>query len=181
MVYETKDSGERQQFASGMQRDVTEGKTKWHLIFSGPMLERWAKLMTRGAIKYDDNNWMKADSGEEHERFKESAFRHFMQWYEGAEDEDHAAAIYFNVNGAEYTKGNIPTLTTDDIRAATSEHAASDWSYLAQVEAWEDFAKANTEDAMYDDELGDFIDEVPLTEMDRYREQLEKWNTNAKG
>ncbi len=105
--FTTKDSGERQQFASGMQRDVTEGKVKWHLILGGPMLVRWAELMTRGAMKYDDNNWMKADSEVEMDRFKESAMRHFMQWVTGADDEDHAAAVIFNINGYEYTKERL--------------------------------------------------------------------------
>lgn len=105
--YETKDSGERQYWPSGMQRDVTEGKLKWHLVASGPMLERWAGLMTRGADKYDDDNWMKASSPEERERFRASAFRHFMQWYNGDTDEDHAAAVVFNINGAEYVNGQI--------------------------------------------------------------------------
>ena len=100
--FTTKDSGERQQFDSGMQRDVTEGKIKWHLVASGPMLKRWAELMTRGAIKYDDDNWMRADSLEEYGRFRESAFRHFMAWYYGQTDEDHAAAVMFNINGTEY-------------------------------------------------------------------------------
>ena len=105
--FTTKDSGERQQFDSGMQRDVTEGKTKWHLIASGPMLKRWAELMTRGAEKYDDDNWMKANSFDEYARFRQSAFRHFMQWYMGHEDEDHAAAVIFNINGTEYVKEKV--------------------------------------------------------------------------
>ena len=121
--FTTKDSGERQQFASGMQRDVTEGKIKWHLVFSGPMLERWAKLMTRGADKYDDDNWMKADSADEYDRFRASAFRHFMQWYSGDTDEDHAAAVIFNINGAEYVKDNY-----------TVPLAYQDWSHLAATE-----------------------------------------------
>jgi len=103
-MYETKDSGKRQHFASGMQRDVQEGKTLWHLVTSGPLLRRWAELLTRGAEKYDANNWMKADGPEELNRFKASAFRHFMQWYFDETDEDHAAAVVFNVNGAEYVK-----------------------------------------------------------------------------
>ena len=105
--YITKDSGERHRYDSGMQRDVTEDKVKWHLILSGPMLVRWAELMTRGAYKYDDNNWMKANSVEEQERFKASAMRHFMQWVTGADDEDHAAAVIFNMNGYEYVKDKI--------------------------------------------------------------------------
>ena len=100
--YTTKDSGNRQQFASGMVRDVTEGKTKWHLVASGPMLKRWAELMTRGAEKYDDDNWMRANSQEELDRFYQSACRHFEQWVNGDDDEDHAAAVIFNINGWEY-------------------------------------------------------------------------------
>jgi hypothetical protein len=102
--FTTKDSGKRQQFKSGMVRDVTEGKTKWHLVTSGPMLQRWAELLTRGAIKYDEDNWMKAEGTAEYKRFRESAFRHFLQWYRGDTDEDHAAATFFNINGAEYVK-----------------------------------------------------------------------------
>lgn len=107
MSYETKDSGERRQFKSGMQRDVTTGKTRWDLVADGPMLKRWAELMTRGAVKYDARNWMKATGQEELDRFRESAFRHFMQWYLGDSDEDHAAAVMFNVNGAEYVREKL--------------------------------------------------------------------------
>jgi hypothetical protein len=41
------------------------------------------------------------------ERFKSSAMRHFMQWVSGEEDEDHAAAVLFNINAAEYTKSKL--------------------------------------------------------------------------
>jgi hypothetical protein len=105
--YITKDSGERQKFASGMQRDVTVGKTLWHLVTSGPLLKRWAELLTRGAVKYDEDNWLKAGSREEQNRFRASAFRHFMQWYYGDDDEDHAAAVFFNINGAEYVREKL--------------------------------------------------------------------------
>jgi len=101
MTYETKDSGKRQEFDSGMVRDTTDGKTMWHLVADGPMLKRYAALMTRGAVKYTAGNWLKADGAEERARFRESAFRHFMQWFLGETDEDHAAAVWFNINGAE--------------------------------------------------------------------------------
>lgn len=101
----TKDSGQRTEFEGGMVRDVSDGKIKWHLLTGGPMLKRWAELLTRGAAKYSEDNWMLADGEAELKRFKESAFRHFMQWFLGDDDgEDHAAAILFNVNGAEYVK-----------------------------------------------------------------------------
>lgn len=98
----TKDSGERISYASGMVRDVSKDKSKPHLVLDGPMFERWGGLLTRGAVKYAPRNWMKANGQEEYDRFKESAFRHFMQWYRGDTDEDHAAAVFFNINGAEY-------------------------------------------------------------------------------
>jgi len=105
--FETKDSGKRVVFDSGMQRDVQDGKVLWHLVASGPMLERWAGLMTRGAEKYEADNWMKAEGEAELARFRASAFRHFMQWWNGDTDEDHAAAVVFNLNGAEYVKDKL--------------------------------------------------------------------------
>lgn len=106
-MYETKDSGERVHFESGMQRDTQEGKLRFDLVYDGPMLERWAGLLTRGAVKYDPRNWMKANGREELERFRASAARHFFQWINGEADEDHGAAVIFNINGAEYVKARM--------------------------------------------------------------------------
>lgn len=117
-----RDSGERRQFASGMQRDTTVGKVLFHLVASGPMLRRWAKHLTAGAQKYDADNWMKAQGQEELARFRESAFRHFMQWYYGERDEDHAAAVYFNINGAEYVREQMKVLA-DQEKALAEERA----------------------------------------------------------
>lgn len=114
--YVTKDSGERKTFDSGMVRDTNDGKMLWHLIAAGPMLRRWAALLTRGARKYSANNWMKAKGQEELDRFRESAFRHFMQWFNGEEDEDHAAAVMFNINGAEYVKDGNAKPASDSCR-----------------------------------------------------------------
>lgn len=102
-----KDSGKREQYASGMVRDVTEGKTFWSLVYDGPMLERWAVHLTKGAIKYAKRNWMKANGEEELERAKDSAARHFAQWMAGETDEDHAAAVFFNINLAEYVSERL--------------------------------------------------------------------------
>ena len=66
------------------------------------MLERWAIHLTNGAKKYEKRNWMQAGGNEERERFRESAIRHFLQWFRGEIDEDHAAAVLFNINGVEY-------------------------------------------------------------------------------
>lgn len=101
-----RDSGERRTAASGMVRDVTTGKIDYSLIADGPMFKRWADHLTKGAVKYQKRNWMKGEGPEEYLRFRESAFRHFIQWYYGEVDEDHAAATFFNINGAEYVKEN---------------------------------------------------------------------------
>jgi hypothetical protein len=103
----TKDSGERQEFSTGMVRDTSTNKIRYDLVYM-PMLKRWAELMTRGAIKYSPNNWKKASTQEELDRFKESAFRHFMTWFlDEDSSEDHGAAIYFNIAGAEYVKEKL--------------------------------------------------------------------------
>lgn len=106
----TKDSGKRQEFSTGMRRDLQEGKPRFDLItpvevpFEEQLITRWAGLMERGAIKYGDRNWEKASTEEEMLRFKASAFRHFMQWFLNESDEDHASAVFFNIQGAELVK-----------------------------------------------------------------------------
>lgn len=106
--YVTSDSGSREEYDSGMRRDTTADKVRFDLItpadlpMDEQMITRWAALMTRGAMKYGFRNWEKAAGEPELERFRESAFRHFMQYYLGADnDEDHAAAVFFNITGAE--------------------------------------------------------------------------------
>lgn len=103
-----KDSGAREEYTSGMRRDTNEGKVRYDLIvpesMRNPMIKRIAVHMAKGAIKYGDRNWEKACGEPELKRFRESAFRHFMQWYFGEVDEDHASAVFFNIQGAEYVK-----------------------------------------------------------------------------
>lgn len=104
-----KDSGARQEFEGGMVRDTAEGKIDWLSVRFGPMLRRWASHCTAGRIKYPDPepgvpNWTLAQGQEEQIRFQTSAARHFEQWLAGDRDEDHAAAVFFNINGAEYVR-----------------------------------------------------------------------------
>lgn len=108
--YETLDSGKRAEFESGMVRDTDDSKPRFDLLlpeavpYSEQLLTRFAELMARGAKKYDARNWEKAAGAEELARFKGSAYRHLMQWLCGETDEDHAAAVMFNLMGAEYVK-----------------------------------------------------------------------------
>lgn len=112
-VWITKDSGQRAEFDSGMVRDVNDGKPRFSLCladgvpYEEQLLTRWAALMERGRIKYGLKNWQHADSQEELERFQDSALRHMMQWICGEDDEDHCAAVCFNLMGAEYVKRKL--------------------------------------------------------------------------
>lgn len=102
MGFVTKDSGERQEFSTGMKRDVQTDKPRYDLIGSGwNLIKRWAELVGRGAIKYGELNFEKAATEEEMNRFKSSAMRHMVQWQMGETDEDHAAAVCFNIAGYE--------------------------------------------------------------------------------
>jgi hypothetical protein len=88
-----KDSGERQQFGTGAQRDSQEDKPRFDLIPSKP-LERIAYVYARGARKYDENNWMK---GIPVSRTLASAERHLQQYKQGDKDEDHLAQAAWNL------------------------------------------------------------------------------------
>lgn len=110
----TKDSGKREEYYSGMKRDIQNGKPQFSLClpkgqkYEDTLLYRWAMLMERGRDKYGWRNWELAESEEELERFKASAFRHLIQWLTDADDEeDHAAAVLFNINAAEFVKQKL--------------------------------------------------------------------------
>ncbi len=126
MDFVVKDSGKRQEFDSGMRRDVTDEKPDFSLVFDGPLLRRWAQHLTNGAKKYSKRNWMKAASQEEYERFKESAARHFCQLMAGETDEDHYSAVVFNLNGMLYTAAKLPhTITNPVAEPYRAGHAAA--------------------------------------------------------
>lgn len=107
----TKDSGARQEYESGMRRDLQDGKPRFDLMIAKThkhdMITRFAELLQRGAEKYSARNWEKANSEEELDRFMASAWRHFISWAKGIEDEDHAAAVIFNINAYEYLKEKL--------------------------------------------------------------------------
>jgi hypothetical protein len=92
---------------SGMRRSNTADKTDYTLALDGPMFERWAKHLTAAVPSKGKRNWMYADDEEDLQRFREGFMRHAVQWLRGDNDEDHAAALFFNVNGAEYVKDQL--------------------------------------------------------------------------
>lgn len=93
MTFITKDSGQRQEFGSGAQRDTREGKGRFDLL-PPVVIRRYAELLERGSIKYHARNW---ERGMPLSRYADSALRHLFQLLAGDQDEDHAAAVIFNV------------------------------------------------------------------------------------
>jgi hypothetical protein len=119
-----KDSGVRAEFAGGMVRDTQTGKVDFWRLFQGPLVDRYAVHLTKGATKYPDvtpgvPNWTLAAGDEELARFRASAVRHFFQWFRGDADEDHFAATVFNMNGAEYVKGKAGSRGGPDAGSGT--------------------------------------------------------------
>lgn len=104
--FTTIDTGKIKNFSSGMIRNSSDDKIRYDLVPKF-MLKRWAGLMTRGAKVYLPHNWTKAKTLEEYQRFRESAWRHFMEYMEGDQKEDHAAAVFFNISGMEYVKEKL--------------------------------------------------------------------------
>lgn len=101
---------------SGMVRSSTEGKVNPLLVRDGPMFMRWAWHLTKAVASKGKRNWMNARSDDDLERFLEAFSRHAEQWLDDVRahragrptsGEDHAAALIFNVNGAEYVLERI--------------------------------------------------------------------------
>lgn len=111
--FETKDSGQHQEYDSGMRRDTQEGKPRFALMwtklqpYAEQMVTRYAALLARGAAKYADRNWEQGDSEVELERAKDSLLRHAAQLVAGETDEDHAAAVWFNTQAIEYFRWRV--------------------------------------------------------------------------
>ncbi len=87
------DSGNRTEFETGAVRDVQEGKGRFDLI-EPEILFRLAYHYEGGSIKYGDRNWEKGIPVSSHIN---SAFRHLAKYMQGWQDEDHLAAIAWNV------------------------------------------------------------------------------------
>jgi hypothetical protein len=106
------DSNNRQ-FNTGAQRDTGEGKMRMSLI---PQLElkRVMKRYLDGAEKYGENNWMR---GMPLSVYYDCAHRHLEAWWaERDDDEDHAAAVVWNMLCAMWTESNNnPDQHLDDL------------------------------------------------------------------
>lgn len=88
-----KDSGVREEMATGSKRDTRDGKGRFDLISPVVML-RDARHLENGSKKYGDRNWEK---GQPLSRCFDSAVRHLFKYLEGFRDEDHLAAARWNI------------------------------------------------------------------------------------
>ncbi len=101
-----KDSGTRAEYNSGAVRDNGEGKGRFDLIpFQGLM--RLALHYEAGAKKYSDRNWEK---GMNISRYIDAAFRHLIKYSAGWNDEDHLAAILWNILAIMHHENKFPEL-----------------------------------------------------------------------
>lgn len=112
--YETKDSGKREEFATGSRRDTREGKGRYDLI-SPVAMRRLAGVLERGAAKYGDRNWEK---GQPLARYLDSALRHIFNHLAGMRDEDHVGQAMWNLHAYVHTEemiesGRLPKALCD--------------------------------------------------------------------
>ena len=99
----TTDSGARQKFETGAQRDIQEGKGRYDLL--PPIaIRRLAQLYERGSKKYSSRNWEK---GIPLMRYIDSAMRHMNNLVAGEPLEDHCASTLWNIAGYMWTLNEI--------------------------------------------------------------------------
>ena len=89
-------------FETGAQRDNDNGKLR-HSLIPHEALNRVLKRYVDGAEKYGENNWMK---GMPLSVYYDSTMRHMQAWWNGDENEDHAAAAVWNMLCAMWTEDN---------------------------------------------------------------------------
>ena len=101
-----KDSGQREEYASGARRDNHEGKGRMDLLPAEAILRltRWYEW---GAKKYGDHNWEK---GMPIARYLDAALRHAFKYMAGAGDEDHLSAAVWNLLCIMYHEHHQPEL-----------------------------------------------------------------------
>ena len=99
-------SSTNRKFETGAQRDSDLSKPRMSLIPHAELI-RVMDHYRKGGEKYGMNNWKQ---GMTTSVFYDSAQRHLLKWWQGDTDEDHMAAVVWNVLGAMWTEQNKPEL-----------------------------------------------------------------------
>jgi hypothetical protein len=109
------DSGIRQSFTTGSQRDTRDGKGRFDLLPTRA-IARLAKHFENGSKKYGDRNWEK---GQPISRYMDSGLRHAFKFLQGETDEDHLIAACWNlicaVDTQERIKAGLLSETLNDL------------------------------------------------------------------
>jgi Domain of unknown function (DUF5664) len=102
-IKEFKDSGTRQKFETGANRDTQEGKGRFDLVppFSMMFL---ARIYEDGCKKYGDRNW---ERGIPIGRYIDSAKRHLEKYQAGLRDEPHLSMAFWNIACALWTAAMV--------------------------------------------------------------------------
>jgi hypothetical protein len=94
MDYEIQDSGKHREFPSGAKRDKKTGKGRYDLVPWGAV-HAVAVHFQKGAEKYAARNWEKGmPVGAE---FMDSGGRHYGEFMQGLDDENHLVASIWNL------------------------------------------------------------------------------------
>ena len=106
MDYQLKDSGTRENYITGAVRDNGTGKGRCDLISIQGLL-RLSKHYEAGSKKYSDRNWEK---GMNISRYADAAMRHLAKYLAGCDDEDHLAAVAWNVFAIMHHESELPEM-----------------------------------------------------------------------
>ena len=101
--YQIKDSGKRELFETGAQRDTRANKGRFDLL-PPRAITALAIHFEKGAKKYQPRNWEK---GIPLSRFLDSALRHTFKFLQGETDENHLIAAIWNLVCLYETKERI--------------------------------------------------------------------------
>lgn len=99
------DSGAREVAENGFTREPDVDRRDLSYLFSvrgldlvpPEIITRIAGHFANGAEKYEADNWRRGTDPAALARYKRSITRHIFQWFRGEQDEDHAAAVAWNL------------------------------------------------------------------------------------
>lgn len=99
------DSGAREIAENGFMREPDAGKPDLSYLFTlqgldlvpPELIARIARHYYNGGLKYSPDNWKKGTDERSLARNLRSLARHLFQWFRQEQDEDHLAAIVWNL------------------------------------------------------------------------------------
>jgi hypothetical protein len=122
-------------------------------------IRRYAQLLERGAVKYGERNFEK---GMPFSRYLDSAARHLFQALDGDTEEDHLAAVIFNVAAVMHhqdkiSKGLLPK-ELDDVYNQQKEPECLNSSQITKSQSTESSTKNSTKPPMIEASWPSYIE-----------------------